>query len=449
MKNIRLIAFLFWFSIAWCGALCINAQSNEFTGSIKLHVPYVEVRGSVNDKLKWNYGISLSTQKLFPKLQFTAKAGNLSASGSLSKLNSPALSSSVSAFSPASLRTSALEVSLPQYESFSSVQGYSFFADLKPDNMLKQITLGIFYKDEKELKNDCVTASARLRLVPVKKIELTFCSTAGFYPYKKKNITTWFTQEQYYREGNHICYNNQLSFMCPNFSTLFIMSTYQSPFGNFVNTWRSENLLKINQFSFTLNGFYNPNEEVITSSDKKLKPLLQTSLGGQYSFLTQTKIPVKITTGINTLLELNLSEQNHILKSCFGIRYSSNNFNGLFEINSSFKLVEEQEGINATFTSGAIENSNTFYINDFTTSLSQKFTFTPDAKKTKWTFSQKLGLQMEYEMPRGIMSFSNNNQITFTQKTDDSKNKIAFTSTLTAKFQFRFCTLRVHLEFQV
>ena len=449
MKYIRLIAFLFWSAIAWCGALCLNAQEKEFVASAKINVPFVEARASLRDDLKWNYGVALSTQKLFPRLSFSLKAGNLSVAGSLSKLNSPALSSSISAFSSSSLRTTALEVSLPQYESFPDVQGYYFEALFTPNNIFKQITVNCFYKDDKKNDESSFTASTRIKITPAKKTEISFSSTAGVYPYKKKNVSSWFMQESFYNQGKHVCLNNQVSVILGGFSSLFILGTYQSPFGDFVNIWRIENLLKLKHFSFTLNGFYNSNNEVVTSSDKKLKPLLQLSGGGQYDFITETKLPLKITTGINTLIDINLAEKNHTLKSALGIRYSAADFSGLVGIDISMKLMNNNDGINTDFESGSLETSNNFYINDFTPAVTTKFTFTPDAKKTKWTFSQKFGLKLVYDVPSGTVSFSNNNQITFTQKTDESKNKIAFTSSLSATIQFRFCTLRVHLEFQV
>ena len=464
MKYIQLIAFFFCLGVFWPGALCIHAQSKdisvtlrsdydfskqEFLAFTKVNVPFVEARGAVTNDSRWNYSVGISTQKLFPKLVFSAKAGNLTATGSLSKLNSPALSGSIGAFSNSSLKLSGLEVSHGQYDSFSAAPGYSFEAGYSPGGIIKQITFDVYYKDKKDDADGSLTTSAKIRIQPAKKTEISFCTTAGLYPYKKKNITSWFTDEAFYKQGNHICFNNQIFVNAGNCSSLFVIGTYETPFGNFINTWRSENLLKFKHFSFTLNGFYNPNDEVITSSDKKINPLMQFSSGVQYNFITETKVPVKITTGLNTFVELNLAQKNHTLKNALGIKYSAMDFAGLLSFNISTKLDNSGEGINTSFENGSIETSNSFYINNFTPKLTTKFTFTPDQNKTKWTFSQRIGLEFEYEMPDQTVTFSNKNQVTFTQKTDDSKNKIAFTCSLNAKFQFRFCILHVHLEFQV
>ena len=452
MKNIQLIAFLFGLGLIPGAAQGIFAQSfdfskEEFTISSKVNLPFLEIRGAVKPSLDWNYGLSFSSKKLTPKVPVTIKIGNLYGGGSLSKLNSPALYSSLSPFTSSSVKAGGLDVSLPQYNNFSYPQSYYFDIAIKPEIFVKQINFGLFYKDNKD-SGSSITTSAGVKIAPGKKIDLSYYFTGGLYPYKKNGFTTWFSQERFYKEGKHLCFNNQLSFSAGGFSSLLIASTYQSPFGDFLNTWRVENVLKLKHFTFNLNCFYNPNEKVITSSDKKLKPLLQINGGGQYKCITGTKKPVSVILGINTLGEVNLLEKTHSLKNTAGIQYSGSVFSGKIATDINFKLTEETEGIKAIFSDGAIEASNSFYFNNLTSALTGKFTFTPDAKKTKWTFTEKAGISFEYENSGGNISFTNKNQISFTQKTGESKNKISFTSTLSVKFQFRFCSLHVHLEFQ-
>ena len=462
MKNIQLIAFFFCLQLFAGRGLYIHAQSepvmaafrsdydftdDEIVNSLKLNIPFFEFRGSAGAENKWNYGVSFSSKKLYPKACIELKTGNLSSSGSLSKLNSPALSSSVSPFLYSSLRTSSFEVSLPQYNSFSNPQSYFVQTVFKPNQVFKQVSLSAFYKDSGK-DSGAFTSCFEIKFAPWKKAELSYCITGGLYPYKSKEVTSWFYEEKYYKDGKHLCFNNQFSVVAGNFSSLFIMSCYQSPFGEFENTWRLENLLKLKDFSFSLNTFYNPNNLLITSSDKKLKPLLQVSGGGQYKTLAGTHIPLSLIAGINTLAELNLSENNHSVKTAAGIRYSSLDFSGSLSTVINLKLTDNQGEINASFTGGSVDFSNSFYINDFTPGISGKFTFTPDSKKENWTFTEKIGINFEYQTGAEKISFSNKNQITFTQKTGNLKNKIAFTSSLTAKFQFRFCSLHVHLEFQ-
>ena len=227
------------------------------------------------------------------------------------------------------------------------------------------------------------------------------------------------------------------------------MNTYQSPFGDFLNTWQTKNTLKLKNFTFNLDAFYNANDEVLTNTDKRIKPLLELDCGGQYQFFTETKNPYLITVGINSQADINLAQKNHTMKTQGNIYYSGGAAKGFLKTGLNFKLTNEADGIKTEFSGGSIESSNSFYIYDFTPTITGKFSFTPDSKKTKWTYTEKIGINFEYEDRGRNITFTNKNQITFTQKTEDSKNKIEFTSSLSAKFVFRFCSLLFHLEFQV
>ena len=130
MNNIKLIAFFFNLALlpfvpAARGALCkslLFAQEKtmpfslelrtdyeyltsngkqDFLSSGKLTLPFVELKGSVDwadsktEQNRYNYGLAFNTQKLFKSFEAAVLTGNLSASGSLSRLNSPELSQSV------------------------------------------------------------------------------------------------------------------------------------------------------------------------------------------------------------------------------------------------------------------------------------------------------------------------------------------------------------------
>ena len=473
MKHIWLIAFLFGLELFACGTLYLHAQTvslrsdydfskEELITSTKLSFPCFEGRVSVQtapplhqENIVWNYGLSINTKKLLPVFPITLKIGNLSAAGSLSKLNSPVLSQTVSPFLQTSyLKTFKLQTSLPSYNSFSNLQSYSLEAGWNPNSFVKNLSLVLFYKTNKKTdntqttqNNGVLTASFQTKLNPSKKTTIEFCSTGGVYPYKEKKKTK--KSNYHYSAGNHICFNNQISFSSKSFSSLLIISTYQSPFGDFANTWRTENLLKLNNLSFDLCGFFNPHNNILTSSEKKLNPLLQFSIGGQYKFWGKIIVPVLFTAGLNTLVDINYTENKHSLKTAAGLRYSAQFFSGKLSANINFSIENQNEILKAEISGGSIEMSNYFYLNKLTPSIIAKCSFSPNTKRTSWTISEKFGLNFEYELPNENLSFTNKNQITFTQKTGLQQNGISFTSTLSAKFQFRFCSLHVHLEFQV
>lgn len=475
MKNIWLIAFLFIYGLIGGAGPGLYAASGDFSFSLrtdydfskkeminssKIKVPFIEVRGALKNNfnsgkidfsnLKWNYGLDLCSQKLIPNFQINFKCGNLSATESLSKLNSPALSSTVSPFfSTSKLKAKSLDISLPQYNSFSSAQSYALQTIFKQDSLINQAGLNLFYNSSDQNQKGILTLNAFIKIKALKKSEINFSSTGGIYPYKKKNLTSWFTDESYYAQGQHFCMNNQFSFAAENFSSLFIMSSYRSPFATLLNTWRTENLFKTDNFTFKLDCFYNPNDEIITSSDKKINPLLQIDGGGQYRFKTQGKNLITIITGINSQADINLSQNSHNLKSAFGIRYSGNWTSGTFTAPLSFSIKKQAQGINLDFTGGSLDISSTIYLNNFLPGISGKFTFTPDSKKSKWTFTEKLGINAEYKDLQNNIKLLGKSNITFSRKTGEIKNKINFDLALKASFIINWCLIDLNLEFSM
>ena len=106
MKKIWLIAFIFNGLIFFSSAqtiennFIVSADNNLFdlTTNLKIKFPLLQINTSFS-KDKFNFGLSLSDEKLNKPLLFTVKTGNLTTSGILSSLNNPLLSSYISPFS--------------------------------------------------------------------------------------------------------------------------------------------------------------------------------------------------------------------------------------------------------------------------------------------------------------------------------------------------------------
>ena len=433
MKHIWLIAFLFNM------ALCTWAQETSVTA--KLSLPIVEARASIKNDL-WNYGVAVTTQNLLPLFPVTFMAGNLSQGGSISRLNSPALSSSVSAFGGASVKAMGLQATMPAVKSFTKPQSYFVQAGFAPKKVISSFDVSSFYN------GDTFTYSSSLKLSPFKKVDFSFCTTGGIFDYQKKKSDSWFLTEDFYNAGEHLCFNNQICVNTKSFSSLFIVGTYGTPFGDFLNTWRSENVFKFKHVTLSLSGFYNGNDLVITSSDKKINPLLQVKTGGKYQFIGGGRWPVICATGMNLLANINLADTDHTVKSAFGVKLTAANLTSQLSANINASVKNQENNLLVNFSGGSVQTTNSFYIKQLKTTASGKFTFTPNAKKTSWTFTEKAGLNFEYASPKGAICFGNKNQITFTQKSEQQVSQISFTSSLNAKFQFRFCSFDLHLDFQ-
>ncbi len=445
MKHIWLIAFLFNMALCtWAQKISFRIDydyyKEEFVNSANLSLPFIEARGSMKNDL-WNYGVAVTTQKLTPLFPVTVMAGNLSQGGSISRLNSPALSSSVSAFGGASVKAMGLQATMPAVKSFTKPQSYFVQAGFAPKKVISSFDVSSFYN------GDTFTYSSSLKLSPFKKVDFSFCTTGGIFDYQKKKSDSWFLTENFYNAGEHLCFNNQVCINTKSFSSLFILGTYGTPFGDFLNTWRSENVFKFKRFTFILNGFYNGNDLVITSSDKKINPLLQVKTGGKYQFIGGARRPLICATGMNLLANINLAETEHTLKAAFGFKLTGATITSQLSANINASLKNQENNLLLDFSGGTVQTTNSFYIKQLKTTATGKFTFTPNAKKTSWTFSQKAGLNFEYASHKGAICFGNKNQITFTQKPEQQVPQISFTSSLNAKFQFRFCSFDLHLDF--
>ena len=450
MKYIWLIAFLFTFlfaggSAAWGQTISLRSDydyfKNEFVNSAKFSLPFLEARGALKND-QWNYGLAVSSEKILPLFPLTFMTGNLSQSGSISRLNSPALSTSVSAFGGVMVKASGLQASMPAVKSFTKPQSYFLQAGIVPKKIISCFDASAFYD------GNTFTYSSFLKFSPIKNIDFSFCTTGGIFDYQKKKADSWFLTEDFYNAGSHLCFNNQICVNTKSFSSLLILGIYETPFGDFVNTWRSENLFKFKRFTFNLNGFYNGNDLVITSSDKKINPLLQVKSGFKYQFIGVAGRPLICATGFNLLANINLADTEHTLKSAFGVKLTGARVTSQISANVNAAVKNQENNLLIDFSGGSVQTTNSFYIKALKTTASGKITFTPDAKKTKWTFTEKVGLNLEYASPKGGISFANKNQITFTQKTEMSQTQITFSSSLSAKFKFRFCSLDLRLDCQ-
>ena len=111
----------------------LYGDSQQNAGS-RIISPFTELRLSSKPG-KSSYGVLLNTEKLINNFPLVIKYGNLSYSGSLSRLNSPELSKGSSPFSLPMLSTSGLSANLPGYTSYSNPE--SAFVQLKMKGLFK------------------------------------------------------------------------------------------------------------------------------------------------------------------------------------------------------------------------------------------------------------------------------------------------------------------------
>ena len=363
-------------------------------------------------------------------------SGNLNLSGSISRLNSPQLSQTFG-WATGAVKASSLNVSLPQPGVFSKPQSYFAqvgFGDNK--GFFKFMDFNVFWNEQS------LTCSTDIKLRFFKTIDTGFCFTGGIYPYNQVEENTWFSKNAFYHEGKHFCSSMQICFSAKSFGALFIFNNYESPFGHIDFTYRGETYFKFKRFSFNVSAFYNPNERLLTSSKKVLDPLLQIRGNSQYQFITGTKRPVIVKSGISAQADLKLNEQEHSIKTNSGFQITGQNtsLNGSAKINLKLKTIEDAMILD--FTGGSLQTNAAICIKGIKPELSVKFSFTPDEKKQNWTYSEKIGFNLccsdELEIKGG-------GSISFEQK--NGKTKTNYSAAVSIRFNLRYLTADFRFDY--
>lgn len=309
---------------------------DAFTAGFRAKISVADLRLSLRPD-KQNFGAAVYTAPLLPRLPLTFKAGNLSAGGALSTLNSPELTAGSSPFTTSISATSPLTATLPVYSSFSKPAGAFFEASL-PKTLPFALKLNTLQTNQSTTSITSVLLS-----LPLKKIGLTLSAayTGGLFTYEKNANSSWFLKSPYYSSGTHYCALFQLSAESKNSTgtkaapshpvksmTLTITGAlYESPFGFYQLVYRADSKLTTKHTNFFAQIFYN-NDNLLTSSGKTLEPCFQLKSGVLYKspsrFATlYFKQPVFLRAGINSYLRINLTETEHPVKLNAGFQLST------------------------------------------------------------------------------------------------------------------------------
>jgi len=413
-------------------SLELYGDSNK-TGGLKFNCFEGEFRFSLQED-KSNFGITATSEK-FSSFPITIKAGNLSTGGSLSKLNSPLLSSSSSPFSTGISNVSGITASLPGYTSFTKpVSTFFQGAWSGKKNGISGIAVNCLYcPNEQQLAFSSIINSSLLN----KKLKTSASITSGFFSYDESTSSSWFTQTPLYPQGNHFCSLYQLSIQYLNFYTGYTAGVYQTPFNTWSSLFRTDNKLSTSRFIFNFSGVYNPNynkDGVITSSAKTLYSCLQLKNGLQYKFTTGKHFPVFVKSGFQSFLNLKLIETQHPVKLAAGTQITTGFFAVSLTCCSDFICnSQNQASINLNFDKISFQLKNTLYFNRIIPSFSCNFSLNPSEDYSSLTASCKFLISASFIQAPKINSSCS---ISFSRKDEEyseCKISMGITSTFNRK----------------
>lgn len=377
------------------------ADSEKNFGA-KITAPCTELRLATKNQ-KWNCGLSISTKKIFKNTLLTIKIGNLSGSGSISKLNNPAITNGTAPFSSGISEPSLTKASLPGYTNFSNQPGV--FLQLGFENLFKKsasLEVSCWTPKNSTLPLSSILFSSQFFK---KKLTIKLSSTNGLFSYKDNLSSSWFSDEPYYLAGKHFCSLNQFSL---SFSGLYFSGSaafYESPSGSIPLCLRSELKLSSRHSEAYILGFYNPKDGTITSSEKKLPSCAQIKSG----FLLKSMIlegngrQIFLKTGLNVHSTINFLQEEHPVRINAGLQASS--ANNTISINGSLNL-SFYTNKKMDYKGCTLQLKDSIYFRYFNTGLSAAVTFTPSEKELLTT-KYKLGLSLTNKAAQKINGSAN------------------------------------------
>ena len=409
----------------------------------KVSVPFGEFRTATNQD-DTNFGFSFYTKKLFPPLPITVKTGNLSGGGSLSKLANPTLANSSSPFSTGISPVSALTASLPSFTNFSKAQ--SSFTQLELPITLKN---GIKFQNliniwlTPDAPSPVYSASLSASLAE-NKLSIDFSVITGSFYYDEANSSSWISDKAYYKSGSHKCSLLQFSTAYKNSSVSttsasFAAGFYESPFGTVPINLRSDLTFQTSKIQIFTSAFYNPQEDLITSSQKILPSCLQLKSGLiSKNMIIPFGSPLFIKSGFNIMGTLNFLTSEQPVITNAGIQFSDSLKTLSFSASLKLTLPASAPSYkpeNPDFESLTLQLKNSWNLKHFSPSAAASVTFTEkkDEPAQKYKFSAGLSYGKTHR-------FSGTAAYSFSS----SKNQLSgkkLSASLTARLQFRFVTV--------
>ena len=420
---------------------------SDKTLASKITTPYLETRFSKREE-KTNFGITISTKKIFPAVSFTLKTGNLSGGGSLSRLNNPVLSNSSSPFSSGISEPSLCTASLPGYTSFSKIPSAFFQVKLPPLlNKTVSAEVSCFASPEASSPVTSILISAVLFK---RKLKINFSSAAASFPYTENSFSSWFSNEAYYPEGNHFCAINELSVQAGRKSTFYSGLTavcYESPFGSLPLNLRLDLKFSSTHMDIYATGFYNPDDGIFTSSQKSLPSCAQLKGGFLLkSLMGKTSgTPVFVKTGINVFSTIYLMQLEHPLKINAGIQLSSGRTSFSLSGSINFLLIATEENLNPNqtdFDGFSVQLKDSWHF---------KYADIEGVFSAAWTPQKDESISSKYKFTLNVSSntaqkLSGSSSIAFNSKGDSDFQK-KLTASLNVRLYYRFIYFTGKLSF--
>ena len=419
---------------------------NQKTYGGRVSTPLTEIRAAERPG-KSNLGILLSTAKLTKAFPVEIKLGNISTSGSLSRLNSPELSNGSSPFSSSIISVTGLSATLPGYTSFSKPE--SAFLQLKAAPFAKKpFSISINSWMSSENSSPIVSALVSEKFFN-KQLTVNASCTSGRFYYEENITNSWFLQTPWYASDSHLCSLFQLSADFRNKSgrngiyTGLMAAIYESPFGPSTAAYRADIKVSVKRTEVYTSAFVNAYEDILTSSGKKLSPCCQFKAGiiQKKPLLIKGSELLFIKLGLNAFSRINLTETQHPFRINAGIQFSTDLTSLSLSLSSDNRMISKAPELmpdKAENTALSFQIKNTWYLGSFSPgiSLSSEKKINTESVTDTGPVKYKIQLNLTNNARHKISASSS---ISFTTKNGQITDK-KFSATLSCKLNMKNLT---------
>ena len=457
---------------------------DDKTTGLRMTTPVSDLRLTTRPQ-KQNFGAAVFTSNVLPRLPLTVKVGNLSAGGALSTLNSPELSAGSSPFTTSVTSASPLTAALPGHTSFSKPASAFLEFSTPPNQTVRRkqaagttpnagttlnagtslnatptpnVQLPLSLKINTWLTDNASTPvtsfSADLPL-PAQHLTLSASYLGGIFYYNSNSTSSCFLKSPYYPSAEHYCGLFQFSALIKNpdksINLTLTTALYESPFGFYQLLYRSDSKLTTKHTSLFSQIFYNPYDQLLTSSGKTLSPSLQIKTGFLYKTPSKLaslyfKTPVFLRVGSNAYLKINLTQTEHPLKANTGLQFSTEKTTQSISLSAEGNLLSKSP----------LSQPHDFTLKILTTQLKSTWNlgnFTP-ALTLNLTLPQNQTSQKKYKLTAstGYQSKSKSTPFKITATTTltgspNSKAELKLSSSLSLHLKIKYLTIIGKLSF--
>lgn len=347
------------------------------------------IYGTVSEPETVRFG-GLVSLKGFSGVPLDVRGGNLVISGSLSKMNSPALYAAALPFAGGVGAVTGISVSLPSASGAKKPYCAAAVYQQRGKRVLNALDAAFFYDETERF-----AASARAVFKAGKTARISASLTAGSFLLESESSGTWFSDTRIFPETRLLCGRAAAAFVSPLLKSSAAVNVYESAFGGANFTFSTENTVRIGQLTLNAAAFAASSREIVTASSKKLGTTAQLKVNPQYAFFPTASLKVRLGAAFLAERKTETDDGCASCKTSLGaeLRTLRSVSRAVFSASGFVLSPDGAEDLDSARYSAKLTGS---LLTAFRPTAATTFSFTPPhgstefSSETKWRFSMRM-----------------------------------------------------------